>query len=783
MTRSRPSFTKISALVLLFLLLTTSLAVAIVHIGEAEGGRGDGTWFIGHVKDKDTDDPIHEVEITIKKGETTYTAYTDAEGNYEKQVEGGGEYTLIAEHENYKTEDAHVVVETGDEKRVDFQLEKKEEETWILGKIRDKDTEEPINDVEISIKKGDYTHTTYTDEEGNYAKQFDTGGEFTVIAEKEGYKTEDAHVVVETGEEKRVDFQLEKKEEEQEIWFVGHVKDTETEDPIGEAEITIKKGEHEYVAYTNGDGNYEKQVEGGGEYTLIAEHEHYKTEDASAFVETGDEKRVDFDLEEKEEEQQTWFFGHVEDKETEDPIAEAEITIKKGEHDYVAYTNGDGNYEKQVEGGGEYTLIAEHENYKTEDASAFVETGDEKRVDFQLEKKEEERAWFFGQLKDKDTEDPIAEAKITIRKGDISYTAYTNGDGNYEKQVEGGGEYTLIAERNGYKTEDARAFVETGDEKRVDFDLEKKQTWFVGKVRNKETEDPIAEAEITIKKGDHSYTTYTDAEGNYEKQVEGGGEYTLIAEHAHYKTEDAHVVVETGDEKRVDFLLEKKEEEQETWFAGRVRDKETEEPIGEAEITIRKGDTTYTTYTNAEGHYEKQVEGGGEYTLIAEREGYKTEDAHVVVETGDEKHVDFLLEKKEEEERETWFFGYVKDKETEEPIGEAEIAIRKGDVTYSTLTNEEGYYAKQVEGGGEYTLIAEKSGYKTEDARALVETGGEKRVDFLLESEGGRGIQDVDANIKDEPDTFYLQILVILFVALLGIMMLVIYLPNQYFRP
>ena len=88
-----------------------------------------------------------------------------------------------------------------------------------------------------------------------------------------------------------------------------------------------------------------------------------------------------------------------------------------------------------------------------------------------------------------------------------------------------------------------------------------------------------------------------------------------------------------------------------------------------------------------------------------------------------------------------------------------------------------------MEGGGEYTFIAEKSGYKTKETHALVETGAEKRIDFLLESEEGRGIQGVETGIGNEPDTFYLQILVILFVALLGVMMLVIYLPNQYFKP
>ena len=764
----------------------STLAAVVIQTGSAGNGRGDETWFFGNVKDKDTEDPIVEAEIMIKKGEHEYTAYTNTEGYYEKQVEGGGEYTLIAEHADYKTEDARAVVETGDEKRVDFQLEKKDEEqeTWFVGTVKDNETEDPIVEAEITIKKGEHEYTTFTNGDGAYEKQVEGGGEYTLIAEHADYKTEDARAVVETGDEKRVDFQLEKKEEPKTRFF-GHVKDKDTGDPILEAKVTIKKGDTTYTTHTGEGGYYSQHVEGGGEYTLIAEKEGYNTKETHAVIETGDEKRVDFFLEKKEEEQETWFFGHVKDKDTEDPILEAEVTIRKGDTTYTTYTGEGGYYDQQVEEGGEYTLWAEKEGYNTQEKHEVVETGNEKRVDFFLEKKEEEQhTWFVGTVKDKNTEEAIVEAEITIKKGDHTYTAFTNAEGHYEKQVEGGGEYTLIAEHADYKTEDARAVVETGDEKRVDFHLEKKEeereTWFVGRVRDKATEDPIVEAEVTIKKGDHTYTTYTNAEGHYEKQVEGGGEYTLIAEHADYKTEDARAEVETGGEKHVNFLLQKKEEEQETWFVGHVKDKDTEEAIAEAEVTIRKGDHTYTTYTNAEGHYSQQVEGGGEYTLIVEHADYKTTDEHVVIETGDEKRVNFLLEKKEEE-KETWFFGTVRDKDTEDPIGGVEITIKKGDQTYTVLTDEEGYYAQEVNGGGEYTLIAEKDGYKTTDASVGVETGDEKQVDFQLESEGGRGMQDV-ASGGDEPDTFQLQMLAVLFVGLLGTMMLIIYLPSRYFK-
>ena len=563
-----------------------------------------------------------------------------------------------------------------------------------------------------------------------------------------------------------------------ETWFFGHVKDKDTEDPIIHAKVTIKKGDTTYTTDTGEGGYFEQEVEGGGEYTLIAEKDGYNTGEKHETIETGDEKRVDIPLE-KEEEPETRFYGHVKDKDTEDPILEAKVTIKKGDHTYTTYSGEGGYYSQKVHGGGEYALWAEKDGYNTGEQHEAIETGGEKRVDILLEKKSQ-GTWIFGKVRDKDTEEPMNEVEITIKKGEHEFTTYTNAEGNYEKQFDVGGEFTIIAEKEGYKAQDAHVVVETGDEKRVDFLLEKKsqETWFFGHVRDKDTEHPILEAKVSIKKGDATYTTYSGEGGYYSQKVHGGGEYTLIAEKDGYKTEDPRAIIETGDEKRVDIPLEKKS--QETWIFGKVRDKDTEEPMNEVEITIKKGEHEFTTYTNAEGNYEKQFDVGGEFTIIAEKEGYKAQDAHVVVETGDEKRVDFLLEKKENPE--TWFFGHVKDKDTEDPIAEAEVTIKKGDTTYTTYTNAYGYYEKQVEGGGEYTLIARHEEYKAADARAVVETGGEKRVDFLLESDGGRGILDVEGE-GNEPDTFYLQVLVILFVGLLAVMMLVIYLPNQYFKP
>ncbi|HID71803.1 MAG TPA: hypothetical protein EYP29_03555, partial [Thermoplasmata archaeon] len=127
------------------------------------------------------------------------------------------------------------------------------------------------------------------------------------------------------------------------------------------------------------------------------------------------------------------------------------------------------------EHGGNYTVVAEKEGYKAEDERVYVKSGEEKEVNFYLEKKESEKCWIFGYVKDKLTEFVLKHVRIIIHSLDYngSYEVYTGEDGGYEIELEEGGNYTVRAEKEGYNPEELQLFLEAGDEKRVDFLLEK----------------------------------------------------------------------------------------------------------------------------------------------------------------------------------------------------------------------------------------------------------------------------------------------------------------------
>jgi len=59
-----------------------------------------------------------------------------------------------------------------------------------------------------------------------------------------------------------------------------------------------------------------------------------------------------------------------------------------------------------------------------------------------------------------------------------------------------------------------------------------------------------------------------------------------------------------------------------TMFYGNVREKNTDFPIANAVVHISDGDSIeYSTYTDANGYYEQEVD-PGDYTIIAEKDGY-----------------------------------------------------------------------------------------------------------------------------------------------------------------
>ncbi len=738
MTRTYKKQHKTSTIIYL-LALAFIFSALVGAFSTLSAGRGDDTAIYGHVKDKDSGDALRNATITISDHDREqYEIYTDKDGYYYQKVTGDKNYSVEAEAADYEGQRSGTYVESGNEEPVNFELEQKSEKTILKGHTKDKDTGDSIGKVPIRVWLGNYSETTESSSEGYYEFELEEGGEYTVRAEKSGYKDYENEVEVKEGDETTHHIQMEKDGGGEKAKISGTVTEKGSNDTISEVLITITDNRDEtYNTTTGKSGHYNQEVDGNKNYTVKAEKKGYRTQHKGVYVKAGDETTVNFELE-KDDGDKTKIYGYVKDNETGDSIGDAKVSIEGQNQSYTTYTDRDGHYDQELEQGGNYEVTAEAEGYKTEDVRVYVKEGEDEQQNFALEKEDDEESWIYGEVEDKDSGEPIAEAKINITAhGKEIYIVYTNMNGTYHQEVAGDKNYTVIAEKEGYETEDDHVYVKKGDEERVDFKLNKKEdkkTKIYGHVRDKDSEDPL-HAEITImdKDGNYSYTTETDRDGYYEQDLEQGGDYEVTAEAEDYETESELVRIKEGEEEQQDFKLEK-EDDEESWIYGQVEDKDSGEPIAEAEITITNHDKeSYTVYTNMNGTYHQEVDGDRNYTVVAEKEGYETEDDHTYVKKGDEEKVDFKLEKKED--KKTILRGETRDKDTDRIIEEVQIKVSKGDFEVTGKSDRNGSYHFELPEGGVYDVRAEKEGYEDFEDETEVEEDEVNNFDIEMEKE------------------------------------------------
>lgn len=118
------------------------------------------------------------------------------------------------------------------------------------------------------------------------------------------------------------------------------------------------------------------------------------------------------------------------------------------------------------------------------------------------------------------------------------------------------------------------------------------------------------------------------------------------------------------------------------------------------------------TETNAEGYYEFTSLATGNYTLIYEKEGYRTEILDINLKENDVQDLGTLTLEKTVQ---TTISGYIID-EDENALQGVTVTIEGGNLSDSTQTNTDGYYEFTNLAAGNYTLTYEKEGYQTETA-------------------------------------------------------------------
>jgi outer membrane protein OmpA-like peptidoglycan-associated protein len=247
------------------------------------------------------------------------------------------------------------------------------------------------------------------------------------------------------------------------------------------------------------------------------------------------------------------------------------------------------------------------------------------------------RGTLLGTVRDADTGEPIANARVAARDGGA--TAVTDASGRFRAEVKKG--YAVVeVSADGYVTKTRVVEVPAHRTQDFDFTLPKRNVLGAlgGNLRNASTGAALA-GRVRVQGGE--WVAADSATGKWTIAEVTEGEVVLEFEAPGHRTGTATAVVKAGETVVRDAVLVADPKADHARIEGVVRDAATGRPI-DATITAQ-GKTTATARTDpATGRYELRME-AGDYTVSAAGAGYAGTKQSVTVASRDARVLDWKL--------------------------------------------------------------------------------------------------------------------------------------------
>jgi 5-hydroxyisourate hydrolase-like protein (transthyretin family) len=180
------------------------------------------------------------------------------------------------------------------------------------------------------------------------------------------------------------------------------------------------------------------------------------------------------------------------------------------------------------------------------------------------------------------------------------------------------GNHTLtFDDREGFAIPDQDFTIDADGQKLTLPDAVGRPTRLTGTVIDKDTDAPIANADVTLEGGGITLTTTTDANGRFGDNDEltaiKAGDYVLTVTKTGYSEETQNITLTNGEQLDVTVKLSP------TTLAGTVVDFDTGDPVADVTVAL---DTGETTTTDADGNYEFLLPPTGLHTLTFTKDRY-----------------------------------------------------------------------------------------------------------------------------------------------------------------
>ena len=529
----------------------------------------------------------------------------------------------------------------------------------LVSIVRDKDTKDPIPNAKVDIidKDGNVILSTITDNEGKVSKDDLPIGDYTVKVTEvpNGYKVPYSQVgTVKANEVTTLIFEVEKNTGALDVI----VRDKDTKEPIPNAKVDIvDKDGNVTSTTTDNNGRVNKDKLPTGDYTVkVTEvpNGYNPPEDQKTTIKKDETSTLIFEVEKS--------VGAldviVRDKDTKEAIPNASVQVldKDGNVVESSITDSNGKISKDKLPIGDYTIKVTKvpEKYKIpEDQKGTVYKNETTTIIFELEK-------GVGALdvvvRDKDTKEPIPNAKIQVvdKDGNIITETTTDSNGKVSKDSLPIGDYTIkvLEVPDGYnKPNDQTVTIKKNVKTTIIFELQKGVGTLEAVVRDKDTKVliPNATVQIVDKDGIILETTNTNDNGKVRKEKLPVGDYTIKV----IKVPDGYNIPENqvGTVKKNETTSLIFEIEKNTGALDVVvRDKDTKEPIPNAKVEVvdKDGNVILETTTDSNGKVSKDKLPIGDYTIkvLEVPDGYnKPNDQTITIKKSVKTTVIFELEK------------------------------------------------------------------------------------------------------------------------------------------
>ena len=539
------------------------------------------------------------------------------DGSYTFNVQSGS-WVILAQKTGFLADSSDVVTIGPGQSVINQNFSLVENTFTLRGTVTDGTN--AIRNASVSINDGQgFSQLTQTQINGTYAFSISAGVNYTMLVEKDGYKSASGSSGVQTAGSTAVkDFTLSSNPSS-----VAGTVNVSGGGILSGAKIYALDGSGQKVDSTTSksDGTYVLGLNPNS-YTLRVQKAGYTTDQKTTTLSIGQNlSGVNFSVSENF----VFISGSITDSEGNALDQVLVNASKSGGGGATAVSDAEGAYSFDGLVGGSYVIGYSKTGYVSKEVAQTASDGATIRLDQQLTIKDGRVSGLVQDLSGA----ILAEATVTATHSNgTTYTGITNAQGEYGLSSLELGDFTINATKTVYSSGEDVRFTLSADETElteVNVDgMVLNNAEITGTVVQAVTNAGIKGAEISLigREGNGSSSTVSDASGAYSISGMSPGSFLLITSKEGFERDTTGVFLNAGSAISEDIQLSPNIGS----LAGKVTDK-SGNALGFNVTVIASNDVnSYTTKSDATGNFQfNEIENGASYTIVTDiyREGYE----------------------------------------------------------------------------------------------------------------------------------------------------------------